>query len=183
MKSYCRTTLSTLAALGLAILGWSCSPPSSPAAPPDSLYGSRRDVPVYTEYAEISDLFRQESDTIYVVNLWATWCRPCLEEMPLLARLARETNAPLEVILLSLDKTEDVPKIQDFLEELEVDLPVLVLDTEESDWGREIDRVWNGALPTTVIYQGPRRYVYRRPFSTYADLVSAVSPLLPTGGF
>jgi thiol-disulfide isomerase/thioredoxin len=48
------------------------------------------------------------------INLWATWCPPCIEELPLIARLARELNAegvPMELSLLSVDQApEDVRK-------------------------------------------------------------------------
>src|SRR5580658_4490334 len=43
-----------------------------------------------------------------VLNLWATWCGPCVEEMPTLARLAEETRGqPLAIVPVSVDRTED----------------------------------------------------------------------------
>lgn len=134
----------------------------------------------YADFSEISSLFQQQRDTTYLINFWATWCKPCREELPLLQRLAQEREGQaLQVVLISLDTEEGaIARIPAFLQEAAPDLPAIVLTDEGQEWGKTIDRAWNGSLPTTIIYRGQLRYIYRRAFNSYPDLNTAMEPLL-----
>jgi thiol-disulfide isomerase/thioredoxin len=53
---------------------------------------------------------------VVVLNIWATWCAPCVEEMPTLAKLETATQGqPVVVIPVSIDTTDDVKNAQDFI--------------------------------------------------------------------
>jgi thiol-disulfide isomerase/thioredoxin len=80
---------------------------------------------------------------VVLVHFWATWCEPCREELPSLARLrARQRARPLEV--LSVNYGEGGRRIEDFLNGLSVDLPVLL------DPDRRTAGAWGvGGLPMT----------------------------------
>ena len=126
-------------------------------------------------------LFYQDSDTTYLINFWATWCKPCREEIGLLQKLAEQPHAkPVKVVLVSLDrKAAAIDRIPAFLGEVAPGLSSIVLtDADDATWGPTIDRVWSGSLPTTIIYRGGLRYVYRRAFNTYADLERAIEPMM-----
>ena len=144
------------------------------------LTGPPASAPVYTDYADIAPLFHQQNDTTYLINLWATWCKPCLDELPLLAELAeRNADKPFQLALLSLDdKPEAIARIPDYLKRLDINLPVAVLSTQDTTWGEQIDRVWNGSLPTTIVYRNQLKYVHRRNFTTYPALYETIRPLL-----
>lgn len=163
-----------------AVLG--CRP-AEPAAPPAaSLFAAPGEPPaVYEAYAQLRPLFEQTSDTTYVINFWATWCKPCLEELPLLQEVAdtRAADEALQVVLVSLDaEPRAIARIPDYLAARDIDLPVVVLTDPSKQWMRELDDKWDGALPTTFVYRGPLRYIYRRPFRTVPDVRSAVAPLI-----
>lgn len=155
----------------------SCSAPKSPKMPE---LGTAGQPIIYDDFPAIEGLFRQQSDTTYLINFWATWCRPCREEIPLLQQLATQyADAPLRVVLISLDTdTAAQQRIAPFLEEAAPTLASLVLTDEDPAWGKTIDRVWSGSLPTTILYRRQLRYVYRREFRTYVDLEGAIQPLL-----
>ena len=139
------------------------------------------DAPItYRKFADVAGLFRQQSDTTYVVNFWATWCKPCREEIPMLNQLAlEEKEKALRVVLVSLDTEPSAQKrIPAFLTTAAPDLNAIVLTDEDPAWGKTIDRVWNNSLPTTIIYQKDRKYIYRRAFNTYPDLRAALDPLI-----
>lgn len=56
------------------------------------------------DFQGLEPLLNTESDTIYVVNFWATWCAPCVEELPHFETLNRQyDDRSIEVILVSLD--------------------------------------------------------------------------------
>lgn len=59
-----------------------------------------------------------------VINFWATWCAPCREEMPLLGRFADEYSG--EVVVLGVNYAETEKVVQKFLEENQVDFPILL---------------------------------------------------------
>lgn len=134
----------------------------------------------FDDYAEIAPLFAQENDTTYLINFWATWCKPCLEELPLLQRVQRDNREqPLRIVLVSLDTERGaIQRIPAYLEQRGIDLPTVVLTDEGNDWKRALDEKWDGSLPTSLVYKGGLRYVYRRPFMSLPDLQSAVAPLL-----
>jgi len=163
----------------LLILPFFVSCESPPAAPLPALGTAERPLK-YDRFTDVEALFHQTNDTTYVVNFWATWCKPCREEIPFLQQLAREeADQKLRVVLVSLD-TEDgaIDRIPTFLSEVAPDLSAIVLTDEDPSWGKTIDRVWTGSLPTTIIYKGKLRYVYRRNFNTYVDLRTALEPLI-----
>lgn len=148
--------------------------------PPLPHLGTAAKPVMYDSFAEVAGLFQQQSDTTYVINFWATWCKPCREELPLLNQLAREEqDKKLKVVLVSLDtETSAIDRIPAFLASTAPDLASIILTDEDPAWGKTIDRVWTGSLPTTIIYRKDLKYVYRRGFNTYPDVRMALEPLL-----
>lgn len=163
--------------LSLSIIILACQPADSPGLP---TLGTADAPIVYENFADVEGLFRQNTDTIYLINFWATWCKPCREEIPLLQRLSRDyADQNVQVVLISLDTERSaIDRIPAFLTKEAPGLPAIVLADEGQEWGKSIDRVWSGSLPTTIIYKGKLRYVYRREFRTYTDLEGAIEPLL-----
>jgi thiol-disulfide isomerase/thioredoxin len=133
--------------------------------------------PVYETYDEIDALLRQEDGRTYVINFWATWCAPCVAEMPYFEQLAEETD--VEVIMVSLDFRRDIrTKLKKFVEKRELALPVVAL--ADSDYNSFIDRVspeWSGAIPATVIYRNAERKFHGEKFASYDELREAVLEL------
>ncbi len=91
-------------------------------------------------------------DTTYVVNLWATWCEPCVAELPHFERLQQtHRGKPLKVILLSLDAPKNPERVITFREKNGLRNEVLIL--HEQNQQQYIDRVsaeWSGAIPATL---------------------------------
>jgi len=93
-----------------------------------------------------------------LVNFWATWCEPCREEMPVLARLAARWQAR-GVVVHTVAVADNTAKVDEFLWETLPDqkgLPVL------HDRDQAISRAWDvRVLPTTVILDRRHRIVLR----------------------
>lgn len=166
------------------LLLFGCGPETTPGVGPllQPRAGSSLPYPVYEDFSELEPLFKQNNDTTYIINFWATWCKPCVEELPLFQQLALAyAEAPIRTVLVSLDEEEDVAtKLPRFLAERNIDLPVVVLtDPQAVAWRAKLDPDWNGTIPTTIIYKKGLRFFAEEQFSTYFDLEEKVSPLLP----
>lgn len=118
---------------------------------------------------------------ILVLNFWATWCPPCLRELPLFDALQRtHAEAGLQVVGIAIDNHEDVAR---FLAEHPVGFPILLGDTEAIELSRRLGNRAQG-LPFTVIFdpRGKRVYAHSGEM-TRAALTAQLDPLLSrTGG-
>jgi thiol-disulfide isomerase/thioredoxin len=105
-------------------------------------------------------LMRSNNDTTYVVNFWATWCMPCVAELPYFEQLQqRYISQKVKLYLVSLDfiKQKD-QKLIPFLKKQKIKSEVILLD--EPDYNAWIDKVnpaWSGALPATMIFNTKRK--------------------------
>jgi thiol-disulfide isomerase/thioredoxin len=129
--------------------------------------------PIYASFDEIEPLFTQQDDRTYVVNFWATWCRPCIKEIPLFEQLAAEnSDTDLQVIMINLDQAGDVRgKVKDFVTNRPLRLPVVAFtDNNYRGWLHRVDPSWTGAIPVTVFYRNGQRYFNTGQISSYAEL-------------
>lgn len=120
--------------------------------------------------------FKTWQGRVLVVNFWATWCGPCLEEMPLLVATQREYGRRgLQVVGIALDH---VSKIREFAAKLKIDYPLLVA---EGGTVALMQRLGNpsGGLPFTVIVDR-RGAVSARKLGAFKgpELAAIVQPLL-----
>ncbi|MDF2191316.1 TlpA disulfide reductase family protein [Paraflavitalea sp. CAU 1676] len=112
-------------------------------------------------------------DTTYVINFWATWCSPCVEELPFFEKLAVQYKSQkLKVLLISVDfksklKTSVVP----FVKKHGLKNQIFVLnEQDQQEYINRIDSTWSGALPATLIIKNQTRKFFEKEF-TYSELV------------
>ena len=108
------------------------------------------------------------SDTTYIINWWATWCKPCVEELPHFAELAREMSGkPVKVLLVSMDFSNQLEsRLLPFLERQALPMECIALESANaSHWIDQISPDWSGAIPATLIYRGEQRAFYEQSFT------------------
>ena len=137
------------------------------------------EVEVY-DFASFEPLLWVEDEKVHLVNFWATWCKPCIEELPYFVQLRDSLGEEkVDVLLVSLDFRDKLEsQLLPFLEKNEVDSRVLLLDDPyENEWIPKVDSGWSGAIPATLIYSRSKRAFYERSFSR-KDLKEEVSKFL-----
>lgn len=132
----------------------------------------------YDTYDEISHIFEYEDETTYVINFWATWCGPCVKELPFFAKIPSKDKRgnPIKVILVSLDFPSQVEsKLISFLNTHEITSDVIYLkDAKYNDWIDKVDPEWSGAIPITVIYNKYGRNFLEREFHSTEEIVKQI---------
>ena len=155
-------------------------PVAMPAeAPPSSL--TLADIAVYDDFSKLEPIFHKQTDTTYVINFWATWCKPCVEELPYFEQLHEAfSGQKVKVILISLDFPKQLEsKLLPFIEKHDLQPEVIALtDVRQNEWIDKVDPQWSGAIPVTVIYRGEQRRFFGEQFSGYEELQSIVKELL-----
>ncbi|TRW24017.1 TlpA family protein disulfide reductase [Flavobacterium zepuense] len=129
------------------------------------------------EYSGLEYYLKQKNDTTYVVNFWATWCVPCVEELPNFEKInAKYKENKVKVILVSLDMAKMVEtKLLPFINQKQIKSQVLLLrDPDADSWIPKVDSTWSGAIPATLIYNKDMRKFYERSF-TYDELEKEIS--------
>jgi thiol-disulfide isomerase/thioredoxin len=116
-------------------------------------------------YTELKPLINQSGDKIYVVNFWATWCAPCIKELPYFESL--NLREDVEVLLVSLDfPKHKESRLLPFIKKNKLQSKVVLLDdADENYWINDINSDWSGALPATLIYTQKQRGFYEESFT------------------
>lgn len=118
-------------------------------------------------YQQLKPLLEKNDDKIYIVNFWATWCAPCVKELPYFEKIkAVYTDKNVEVLLVSLDFPKQVSiKLIPFINDRKITSEVVLLDDVNEDiWIKAIDEKWSGAIPATLIYNKNKRKFYEQSF-------------------
>jgi thiol-disulfide isomerase/thioredoxin len=100
-------------------------------------------------------------DTFYVVNFWATWCGPCVKELPEFDKLQQNySGQPVKVLLVSLDFKDAYPgKVQKFINKKKLAHEVIWFnETNANVFIPKIDQAWQGSIPATMLYFSRNEY-------------------------
>lgn len=110
----------------------------------------------------IAELLANKSDKLRLINVWATWCGPCVIEYPDLVNLQRiYGNRKFEFISLSADKPDNPDKVLEFLKTKHSPIQNYLFDSDDKYALIEaVDPNWNGALPYSVLLEPGGKVVY-----------------------
>ena len=105
----------------------------------------------YTSEQIISKIKSFSNQKAVLLNIWALWCVPCVEEFPMIVDLDDEYDE-LEIIFVSADFHEQKSDVQKFLKEQGLDSISFIKDEKDDPFISGIHPEWTGSLPFTVVY-------------------------------
>ncbi len=132
-------------------------------------------VKVYEKFDDMEEeiLTNISADTTYVVNFWATWCGPCIKELPYFEELnALYSNQAFKQILVSLDDPKKLEsKVIPFLTKNKIKSKVVLLaDGKANNWIDKVDPSWSGAIPITLILKGDKKLFFEKEFHSTFEI-------------
>jgi thiol-disulfide isomerase/thioredoxin len=169
--------------------GLRSAPSATAKLPPEASSGLRSaptatdpiPFPVFLTFNEFEPYLHRSNDTTYVINFWATWCKPCVEEMPYFEKLIREySGQPVKVYLVSMDFPKDIEKkLIPFVQERQITHHVIALaDMDYDAWIDKVSSDWDGAIPFTLVYNKNNRQAKMGEMDSYDELEQLVKATL-----
>jgi thiol-disulfide isomerase/thioredoxin len=130
----------------------------------------------------ISAMSQNNSDTTYIINFWATWCKPCVEELPSFEKL-NETykDQKVKVILVSCDfKKQLDSRVIPFIKNKKMRSEVVLMnETDPNNWIERVDSRFSGSIPATLIINGKKDFRYfKEGETTFDELETIIKPVV-----
>ncbi|MEM7101890.1 MAG: TlpA family protein disulfide reductase [Bacteroidota bacterium] len=126
-----------------------------------------KEIAVYSKFDDFEPLIQQDKANLYIINFWATWCKPCVKELPYFEEINEKYKEKgVEVILVSLDAENLLEKkLKPFIQERNLKSTVVVLDdTDFNSWIDKVSPKWTGAIPATLFYNKEKRQFMEQSF-------------------
>lgn len=127
-------------------------------------------------FEQFSPRLHKDNDTLYIINFWASWCNPCVKEIPDFEKINAEyKNKKVKMIMVSLDFPNQLDtKVKPFVAEQKMTAEVLLLfDPNANSWINEVSPDWTGSIPATLIFKNEYRN-FREGSYSYTELKQIV---------
>lgn len=143
--------------------------------------GVAQDI-LFIKPADLARWQNHPSDTVFVLNFWATWCAPCVAELPVFEKLTAEYhNQAVKVVLVSADFKRSVETaLKPFVRKQQLKSRVVFMDEPDANlWVNQISKDWSGAIPATLVISKPRGFEwFHEGQLTYKKLNKSVKKAL-----
>lgn len=122
------------------------------------------------DFSQLEPYLKIKDDKIRIINFWASWCKPCLEELPIFEEVYneyRESGKNVEVLLVNLDYEDQVStKVLPILKNRNIKFPVVLFDDPDlEEQFFNINEAWFGDLPATLIYKNDKQLFLNNPLN------------------
>ena len=130
-----------------------------------------QEITNFKKFDELEKYLEENKSQPLVVNFWATWCAPCIKELPYFEQLHNQNKA-VKVITVSLDFEKDFEtKLKTFLKKKKYTFITTFLAAKDyNNWISKVDENWSGSIPATLIINGDKRVFVESDFSSFEEL-------------
>ena len=112
-----------------------------------------------------------DADETIIINFWATWCKPCVKELPYFEAITEEGK--YKVVLVSLDFQKNIDnRLLPFIEDRQLQSEVMALtDPKYNDWIDRLDPRWSGAIPATLFYKNGQKLFKEKSYHSKDEIL------------
>lgn len=121
----------------------------------------KKDIEVW-DFEKLEVYIQASTGKIKIINFWATWCGPCVKELPLFEQINRTYKNDTEVLLVSLDFSDQMEsRVIPFVEKQELSAKVILLsDDDYNSWIDKVDPSWSGSIPATLFIKRDGKKIF-----------------------
>lgn len=137
------------------------------------------DLEVY-DFNGFKKFLEEKDGKVHVINFWATWCAPCVKELPYFEKINEDyRDENVKVLLVSLDFPHLYEsKLKPFIINKKIQSKVIALDDADMNtWIPKVNSKWSGSIPATIIYKNGESKFYEQSF-TYEELQQEIKHFL-----
>ena len=146
-----------------------------------NLSAQQQELKVFDVYENFETHVGEYAKSTVVINFWATYCGPCIKEIPYFDSLQQKyADHNVKVILVSLDFRHHIKeRLVPFLDKYHLNSEVVVLADQDADsWVSRVSSDWDGGLPFTLVLKKGKKYIHTSEFKDFNDLEQFVSPYI-----
>lgn len=135
------------------------------------------------KYEALEKITDKQDDVLYVVNFWATWCGPCVREIPDFMKVNNKLSSrkDFRMILVSVDDKDNLKsEVLPFLKDNKITADVYLLDDTKrmNYWMPKVDKSWSGSIPATVFYKNGEKLKFVEKQLHKAELTTIIDQYL-----
>lgn len=132
-------------------------------------------------FDDLQEIIDSDDSNVKVINFWATWCKPCVLEVPFFETISKKySQKDVSVYLISMDFASEKERVNKFVERKKLVSEVVILNEPDYDsWINKIDPSWSGSLPATLLVNAVtgKKEFYEKSFEL-AELQQKIERLL-----
>ena len=148
-------------------------------------YAQKKSADTFKGVIKYEDLqeITEKIDDVLVVNFWATWCGPCVREIPDFMEVNNKfsSRTDFKMILVSLDDKDNLKSdVIPFLKDNQITADVYLLDDTKrmNYWMPKVDKGWTGSIPATVFHKNGKKLKFVEKQFHKAELTEIIDQYL-----
>lgn len=135
----------------------------------------------YITFNELEKIMYQQDDTVRIINFWATWCKPCIEELPAFEQISAEYKTQkVKIILVSMDfKSKIDIQLKPYIQKNHIQSTVFVMDQTDSNiWINKVSTEWSGSIPATIFTLQSKQLSFHEGKYSYEELKQKIQSII-----
>jgi thiol-disulfide isomerase/thioredoxin len=120
------------------------------------------------------EVISKSSDKLQIINFWATWCGPCIKEIPYFEEAGKKDG--IDVYLVSLDFPDELQKVKKFVVKKGLKSRIMLMNEKDYDaYIRKINLEWSGAIPATLFIDSSGNQYFHEGEFNRSELLEAIN--------